>query len=405
MPNSKLQSKDDLIDYCFKRLGAGIVKINVTRDQADDRINDALDFWYENHYDGSEVVYLARELTEDDIIEMGERNTLGLIGHETMVSTGVRVVMPDDVLSVVRVLAPNRFGSAANYFTNYQRANIAAHAAYGSYDLASVYFTNLRFAEIDELLTHEQRILYTRHKNTVTLRTNSSQWSAGQWILFECHKKIKAFDFPTDIILMKADVNYVGSLNNVSITTTYFNDMLFHDEIEVRNLYDNKHFKLRAISDPPVEESHRIDRILNRGNFFINDTFEVGGYGSLIIYLEDPFLFDPEEVELDIGLGIKDDEDEEDIWHWHDENIDFIFPDGDLYGYRDVWNDLFIRNYSYLLIKRQWGENLKKYESIPGPSDISFNGQQIYDEAQEAIDTMMEEFHMKYSEPPLALYG
>lgn len=49
--------------------------------------------------------------------------------------------------------------------------------------------------------------------------------------------------------------------------------------------------------------------------------------------------------------------------------------------YPDVWGDRWLINYTTQLLKRQWGENLKKYQGMKLPDGMMYNGQQIYDEA------------------------
>jgi len=51
-------------------------------------------------------------------------------------------------------------------------------------------------------------------------------------------------------------------------------------------------------------------------------------------------------------------------------------------------------------VKRQWGNNLSKFEGIQLPGGVQFNGQRILDEAREAIDKIEEEVQDKYELPP-----
>ena len=47
--------------------------------------------------------------------------------------------------------------------------------------------------------------------------------------------------------------------------------------------------------------------------------------------------------------------------------------------YTGVWNDPFLKKYTTSLIKRQWGQNLIKFQGVKLPGGIEFNGRQIYD--------------------------
>ena len=53
--------------YCLRALGFGVIDINVSDDQADDRIDEALQYFAQYHYDGVEKMYLKYQLTQTDI--------------------------------------------------------------------------------------------------------------------------------------------------------------------------------------------------------------------------------------------------------------------------------------------------------------------------------------------------
>lgn len=53
--------------------------------------------------------------------------------------------------------------------------------------------------------------------------------------------------------------------------------------------------------------------------------------------------------------------------------------------YTDIWSDEFLKDYTTALIKRQWGEQLKKFGNLNLPSGITINGQEIYAEANEEV--------------------
>jgi len=55
-------------------------------------------------------------------------------------------------------------------------------------------------------------------------------------------------------------------------------------------------------------------------------------------------------------------------------------------GLSDVWDDRFLKKYTTALIKRQWGENMKKFGGIAMPGGVTLNGKEIYDEAVEEIN-------------------
>jgi hypothetical protein len=60
-------------------------------------------------------------------------------------------------------------------------------------------------------------------------------------------------------------------------------------------------------------------------------------------------------------------------------------------GVTDVWNERFLKKYATALIKRQWGENMKKFGGIQMPGGVTLNGKEIYDEAVEEINRIEED--------------
>ena len=60
-------SKQTLKDYCLRNLGFGVIDINVSDDQVDDRVDEALQYFSEYHYDGVEKMYLKHKFTQAEL--------------------------------------------------------------------------------------------------------------------------------------------------------------------------------------------------------------------------------------------------------------------------------------------------------------------------------------------------
>ena len=63
IPNTRATLKE----YCLRSLGKPVIEINVDDDQIDDRIDEALQYFSQYHYDGVERMYLKHEITAQDI--------------------------------------------------------------------------------------------------------------------------------------------------------------------------------------------------------------------------------------------------------------------------------------------------------------------------------------------------
>ncbi len=70
-----------------------------------------------------------------------------------------------------------------------------------------------------------------------------------------------------------------------------------------------------------------------------------------------------------------------------------------------VYNDSFLKRYLTALIKRQWGQNLIKFQGVKLPGGIELNGRQIYDDAERELDKIKEVMSNTYELPPLDMIG
>ena len=65
----------------------------------------------------------------------------------------------------------------------------------------------------------------------------------------------------------------------------------------------------------------------------------------------------------------------------------------------NVWNDIFVRDYTTQLIKQQWGSNLIKFEGMQLPGGVTMNGRQLYDDATQEMQRLEEKLRLEYERP------
>ena len=65
-------------------------------------------------------------------------------------------------------------------------------------------------------------------------------------------------------------------------------------------------------------------------------------------------------------------------------------------SYTDIYDDMWLKRYATALIRRQWGQNLSKYDGITLPGGLTYNGQAILDSAEQEISTLHEEMDTKH---------
>ena len=73
--------------------------------------------------------------------------------------------------------------------------------------------------------------------------------------------------------------------------------------------------------------------------------------------------------------------------------------------FTQVYNDPFVKKYATALLKRQWGQNLIKFNGIQLPGGVSMNGRQLYDDAEKEIALLMEKSSSTYELPPMDMIG
>ena len=103
-------SKSTFKEYCLRQLGKPVIDINVDDDQIDDRIDEALQYFSQYHYDGVERVYLKHAITQAEIDRFAKTNTSATATDKVDSSITASwsegkgfIPVPDSVLSVVKV--------------------------------------------------------------------------------------------------------------------------------------------------------------------------------------------------------------------------------------------------------------------------------------------------------------
>jgi hypothetical protein len=241
-------TRTELKKYCLRRLGAPVVEINVDDDQVDDRIDDALEFYRDYHYDGSERIFLKHQITETD-------------------KTNQYIDIPTTVMGIVNVFPIGTGLQANNLFNLRYQISLNEVHDWASERIQHYVASMERISLLEELLVGKQPLRFNRHTDKMHLDMDWNRVSVGEYIIIECYK-----------------------------------------------------------------------------------------------------VLDPDT-------------------------------------YTSVWGDWWLRQYCTALIKRQWGENMKKFEGMQLPGGVTFNGQTIWAEAQEEILRLEEEVQKKFSMPAMDMIG
>lgn len=165
-------SREDLKQYCLRHLGQPVIEINVDDWQLEDRIDEALSWFKEYHYDGVLPTYTKYQITSTDVTNRYVPITSDLV-------LGINKIMPlssSNPLSMWNV----KYQIFLNEIYNYNATS------YTGYVLTQQHLRN-----IEMLFSGEVPIRFNRLTNKLYLDTDwGNDLKAGDWIVIDCYVAI-----------------------------------------------------------------------------------------------------------------------------------------------------------------------------------------------------------------------
>ena len=203
--NNPITTRETLKQYCLRALGKPVIEINVEDDQVEDRIDEALQYFAQYHYDGVERMYLKYQVTADDITRAKTNETLSTVtdtADSTVTASFVEgknyIPMPSSVVSVTRIFD---FTDKANLNLFDVRYQLRLNDLYDFSSTSIIHYDmTLRHLDmLDHILVGERPIRFNQHKNRLYIDMDwSNEIDAGDFIIIECYRKLDPSTF-TDI--------------------------------------------------------------------------------------------------------------------------------------------------------------------------------------------------------------
>jgi hypothetical protein len=253
MSSSRPASRQELLEYCLRKNGAPVVEINIDEDQMEDRLDDALQFYQEYHFDATQRMYLKHKITSStltlvsgnaNVFEDGETlvgqtsgatidvitlNSTGnilhcknyhtenapggsFIGGETLVGsrTGSSCILAssnfltlgdidlgylqlDDSITGVIRLVPFTDTKAQNINMFDVRYQLRLNDLFDLYSTSVVYYTQVQqhLTLLNQMLVGEKPIRFNKHMNRLYIDMDWLNYvKPEQYILVECYKII-----------------------------------------------------------------------------------------------------------------------------------------------------------------------------------------------------------------------
>jgi hypothetical protein len=191
VPNTKATLKS----YCLRSLGYGVIDINVSDDQVDDRIDEAIQYFSHYHYDGVEKMYLKYAITQDDIDRARSNATTSATDTidssvTASFSEGKNYIpMPSAVVSVLQIFPFDDSSTNSMFDIRYQlRLNDLYD--FSSTSIVQYEMTMQQLDHLSHILVGEVPIRFNEHQNRLYLDMDWQGITAGEYILIECYRKI-----------------------------------------------------------------------------------------------------------------------------------------------------------------------------------------------------------------------
>ena len=189
-------SKSTLKEYCLRNLGKGAVQINITDDQADDRLDEALQYFSHYYYDGIEKMYLKYKITAADITRGSENiTTTATAVADSSITASFQegknfIPMPDSVVSVLNIFS---FDNAAtnNMFDIRYQLRLNDLYEFSSTSIIHYEMTMQHLDYLSHLLVGESPLRFYEHQRRLYIDMDwTNDINEDDYLIIECYRKI-----------------------------------------------------------------------------------------------------------------------------------------------------------------------------------------------------------------------
>ena len=276
-------SRSEFKNYCLRQLGAPVLEINVADEQIDDIIDDALQYFYERHFDGVMRTYLKYQITQDDIDRGKGPGQAAVAGITTT----------------------------------------TAEATINGTTIQFDWEENSNYLQIPPAVIGINKVFHF---------DGSQSMSSGM--------------FSIKYQLFLNDIYFFGAMEMLTynMTRTYLSDLEFA-------LTTQKQFRFNQRQDRLYLDVSWSE--VTAGDYLVIECFRT---------------LDPND-------------------------------------YTRVWNDSFLKKYTTALLKKQWGQNLLKFQGVKLPGGVELDGRAIYEDGMKDLEIIRDMMSNTYELPPLDMIG
>ena len=165
-------TRKEFKEWCLRKLGKPVIEINVDPDQVDDRLDEALSYYWDYHFDGAEQTFLKHQITEED-------------------KTNGYITVPENIIGVINIFNVSSTSlSTSNMFSAQYQFVLNHLHEFANYDLVNYYMNMQHIQFMEEMLSGRQPIRYNRHVNKLHIDTDWEKLSVGNYIVAEAYRVV-----------------------------------------------------------------------------------------------------------------------------------------------------------------------------------------------------------------------
>lgn len=171
-------TRQEFIEYILRKIGAPVIEINVSDEQVEDRVDEGVSFWRDYHYNGSQLVYLKHQITQDDIDN----------GY---------FPLPQNLLGISKVFDMKSSMSAGAGMFNVPYQYVLNNVSdITGYDVANYYMTMSHMTLLQDILVGQPMVRYNKHVNKLFIDITKEFFVVGDYIVIEAYDIIDEGTYP-----------------------------------------------------------------------------------------------------------------------------------------------------------------------------------------------------------------
>tara|TARA_Y100001973_G_C5120686_1_gene292559 strand:- start:209 stop:949 length:741 start_codon:yes stop_codon:yes gene_type:complete len=174
---AKPTTRQEFKEFVMRKIGAPVIQINVSDEQIEDRIDEAFSFWNDYHYNGSELIYLKHQITEED-------------------KTNQFIPVPADLHGLTKVFELGSSFTGSGMFSAQYQFALSSIGDISKYDMSHYVMSMQHMRLIQEYLSGMPIIRYNKHRNQLHIDVNWNSIPVGSYILFEAYEAITGEKYP-----------------------------------------------------------------------------------------------------------------------------------------------------------------------------------------------------------------